>query len=103
MRLTRDFDPINPGESEVFTFDFVNDLPASDTIASASVTLAASVGSDPQASSRLVNAAQTSGTQVLQRIGGCLGGVVYLVSATVLTTQGNTLTLWAHLPCQAPF
>jgi hypothetical protein len=36
-------------------------------------------------------------TATIQRVGGLLPGVTYLVRAVVITTLGNTRSLWSHI------
>lgn len=101
MRAVGNFSPINPGESEVFGFDFTNDLPPTDTIEGTPVaTLSVISGLDQNAASRIDGAAEVTGNIVLQRITGPLSGVVYGFQIAVETRLGNTLILWAPLPCQ---
>ena len=75
MYVGRDFDPTDPGENEIFSFDFVNDLDSNESLQSATWTCAAVTGSDPAAASRISGSASAAGTQTSQRIAGLLPGV----------------------------
>lgn len=103
MYVGRDFDVADSGESEVYTLDFVNDLAASDSLATVTWSLSVNQGTDPSPNSHLSGSAVIAGTQTLQRISGLLPGVNYKVEAVVTTTLGNTVSLWSHVRCQTPF
>lgn len=100
MKAQGQLSPSNPGENEVYAFDFVNDLlpgEALSGITTWSIAVVSGVDADP--TSHLSGAPLVSGTESSQRIAGLLGSVVYVIAATVQTTFGNTLELWAFLPC----
>jgi hypothetical protein len=94
-----DFDPIDPGESEILGFDFADVLATGETPSSTSWAIQTSVGTDSSASSRLIGSASVVGTISQQRVGNCLAGVKYTLVASVVTSAGNTLSLWSHLAC----
>jgi hypothetical protein len=105
MYVGRDFDPSDTGESERYTLDFVNDLQVGDTIVSAIWTCevaAKSAGADSGAASRVDGAAVNSGTKTTQRITGMQPGVIYCLTATVVTTLQDTVSLWSHVECKEP-
>lgn len=94
------FSPANTGEKDVFGFDFVNDL-AGDTISSLqTLQFTVQTGSDAAVASRLIGAAQVSGTKVLQTIANLQPGVVYKLAIWINTGNGRILDLWNYLPCQ---
>lgn len=102
MFVGRSFSPMDVGENEVFGLDFVNDLPPLDSIRAVSFTLIVDQGSDPNPSSHLNGSPGFSGTVALQRISGLLGGVNYLIQATVTTALGNTISLYSYIRCITP-
>jgi len=105
MYVGRDFDPSDRGESERYTFDFVNDLQGGDTIASVTWTCevaAKSEGADANAENHISGSADNAGTKTTQRVSGLLPGVVYLLTATVISTMGDTVSLWSHVECKEP-
>jgi hypothetical protein len=105
MYVGRDFDPSDTGESERYTFDFVNDLQAGDLISSAVWTCevaAKSAGADGGASGRLSGPAVFTGTKTTQRVTGMQPGVIYCLTATVVTNLADTISLWSHVECKEP-
>lgn len=111
MPQGRDFSVIDAGEIVTGTFDFGPWLSSGVTIASIlSTTCAVYQGTDASAATRLVGPAvigpsPSSGAisaAVLQQWGNMVAGVCYRLDATVLTSDGQTFTLWAHQLCQQP-
>lgn len=105
MYVGRDFDPSDLGESERFTFDFVNDLQPGDTITSVTwgcETAAKSPISDASAASRIDGPPVFDATRTTQRVTGMVPGVIYMLQANVMTANGDTLTLWSHVECKDP-
>jgi hypothetical protein len=105
MYVGRDFDPADTGESERFTFDFINDLEKGDTITGVvwSCEVAAkSALPDPTAPSRVDGPAEYLGTRTSQRISGLLAGVTYALTATVTTNKNDIVMLWSHVECKDP-
>jgi len=105
MYVGRDFDPSDNGESERYTLDFVNDLQAGDTIVSATWTCevaAKSAADDVDAASRIAGAAVYLGTKTTQRVSGMVPGVTYCLTATIVTTMSDTISLWSHVECKEP-
>ena len=93
------FSPTNPDESELFTFDFVNDLRPGDSIdGTPEWAVLAVAGVDPNASNIPIGSPTVFGTTVTQRMAGWVSGVTYAISATVTTALGDTKTLWAYCP-----
>ena len=103
-RASQDFSPLDPAalETSTFTFDFAALLGTGETISTATWSIAALVGFDTAPLSRLIGSPQITGTQVLQRIGTCVAGETYRITATISTSAGQTLTLYAHCSCQSP-
>lgn len=66
-----------------------------------SVIVADLNGVDPSPQSRATGNATIDNTQVTQRMSGMLAGANYRILFTVLTTNGRTLELYSHVPCQA--
>ena len=102
MFVGRDFDPSDVGEDEVYSFNFVNDLNASESLATAVWTCTAVTGVDASAATRVNGGATVSGQTTSQRITGLLPGVRYRLLATAVTLQSNTVSLWAHVTCANP-
>lgn len=102
MKAQGQFSAANPGENEVYAFDFTNDLQPEEALSGiTSWTIGTVSGSDPNANTRLSGAPDITDNLSNQRITGLLPNVVYVVAASVQTTFGNTLELWAFLPCYA--
>lgn len=107
MYVGRDFDPAGSDESDMFGFDFVNDLEgggSAETLTSTTWTIAVLVGTDAAVATRLVGAAtlvtpngSLFQTATQQRVAGLLPNVTYVLKAVVGTTLGNTLNLWTHI------
>lgn len=102
MYVGRDWDPLDVGEGDIFTLDFVRDLAAGETIASASFSAVALLGVDPAPNSRLMGRAAFFGTKVSQMFTGALAGEKYRLIATVATNLRPAVKLWSHFPCQDP-
>jgi hypothetical protein len=99
----RDFSPSEQAESQMYGFDFVNDLAENEALASVVWELLVRKGVDPNPSAHLVGApflVVPDGTSVqtatTQRIAGLLPNVVYTVRAVATTNTGNIKTLWSH-------
>lgn len=94
----------DPGETELFTFSFVNMLAPTETITSAAVTstvVAPGVDSDPGAmidGAAIVNNANKSVGQLIT--GGILNNSYHL-QCTITTSAGQTLKLCGNLPILA--
>ena len=99
MYIGRDFDPAQVGESEVYSLDFANDMNTNDVISTVSFTLDVESGTDATPSARLDGLPSHFGKIAMQRLSGLVLGVVYIITATIVTTQGNTLSLWSRVRC----
>jgi len=105
LYIGRDFDPAQPTEVERYSFDFINDLQAGDSISTAvwSCTVAAkSETADPNAASCISGPAVYAGTKTTQRVSGLQAGCTYVLSAVVTTLGGDTVELWSHIECRQP-
>ena len=98
MYCGRDYAPAQQGESEVYGYNFVNDLATGDSIAGSVWALTVVEGTDANPSSHLINAPWVeSATLVNQRISGLLAGVTYAVQITATTALNNTLIRFTHI------
>jgi len=103
MYAGRDFSPQESTESEVLGLDFVNDLQQSETLMSSVWQMWAVVGLDVKSDHRqgpcteVVPKGSALKTMTVQRVGGLTPGVTYKVRAEVVTTLGNTISLWSHI------
>lgn len=91
-------------ESEVIGLDFVNDLEVDEVLITSVWSLRVVSGEDPDPNDHLEGpsavVAPDGGslkTATIQRIGGLFPGVTYLTRAIVITSQGNTKSLWSHI------
>lgn len=114
-RLVKDFPATEPGSLVTYAVDFAPYIPPAASLVSATWALtlhAVQPGGipDPAPGSHLSGAAwiapntQTppANTVAAQRIGGLIAGNDYLVTVTGATSDGETVILWAVLPCRAP-
>lgn len=105
MYVGRDFDPSDTGENERYTLDFLNDIQQDDSIASVSWTCAVAAKSenpDPDAASCIMGTAVYEGKKTTQRVHGLKLGVTYVLTATVVTTLNDVVSLWSHVECRGP-
>lgn len=94
-------------ESETFGFSFANDLTAGEVITSivgGVWNISVTAGTDTNATACLIGSAaiaipdgSTANIATTQRIAGLLPDVTYAVQAVVLTSLGNTKSLFAHI------
>lgn len=101
------FTPIEPGERDVFTFDFTVDLNGA-AISSTSWTCAMAAQQsgnavDPTPTARILGSPQIDGLLSKALIGTMIDGVNYVLQATVITneTPARTLQLYQHVLCRA--
>jgi hypothetical protein len=112
MPQGNDFTPIDTNEDVNLFFDFAPWLNTGVTILSiSSVTCAVYSGTDGSPSSRLVGSASivsspstgAASAAVQQKVGNTpIAGVTYRLDATVVTSDSQTLNLWAHQLCSSP-
>jgi hypothetical protein len=94
-------------ESETFGLNFVNDFTAGEVISSIvgnQWNISVAAGTDTNATAHLVGSATivtpdgaTSAIATIQRISGLLPEVTYAVQAVVVTSLGNTKSLFSHI------
>ena len=102
------FSPRDPGETRAFSINFAQDINASDTIASVTVTLAADIGfTDSNAPNLCVGLPTITGAIVSQMIGGpnptgFQAGVTYLLTMTAITAAGETVSEQARIQINTP-
>jgi hypothetical protein len=82
--------PKAPSEVLPLSMDFARWLASGETISTCSWASSVYTGTDPNPSAMIQGAATITGTEVSQTVGGGLDGVVYLFSATITTSLGNT-------------
>lgn len=82
------FTPKRSKEVELFSVNFVNLLPAGETIQTAVVTPSASNGATRGISSMIVGAPNINGTIVSQQIGGGINGTTYELLFAIDTQSG---------------
>lgn len=103
MKATADFNTIAPDEEQEIAVDFSGYLSAGDSVATAlawnSTVADWSPAGDPTPGARKVGPTSLTGSVVAQTIAGCVPGVIYIQEAVVMTLFGETLSIWAYLPC----
>lgn len=111
MPRGNDFPSIDPAEVVTGTWDFGPWLPTGVTIVGINaMSVATIIGADASPASRLVGAPQiakspsTGASQcaILQQIGNMIAGVVYRLTASVQTSDGQSLVLYCHERCVVP-
>lgn len=109
MPQGNNFSPIDVSEVITGTFDFGPWLPAGTTIQSVeNVSCAAVYGTDAGAAARLIGTpvigvsplTGNAASALLQQWGTMIADVTYVMVATVNTSDGQQLTLWAYQPCE---
>lgn len=115
MYAGMDFAPAESVDDEVFGLDFVNDLsrlsPGEQLSSVVAMRIGVASGEDDDPEAHLdgsaivsINPFNDTGltTMVTQRLSGLLAGVSYWLEASALTTNGNTISLWARIPAGDP-
>ena len=112
MAQTNDLSPpIDAGvEQETVGFDFGLVLGQGVTVSAPTVTCAVYSGTDATPAARLLSVptiVPSKGTaapaaQVNMLVGTMLDGVIYRLTCSVSTSDGQTLVLFTHLACAAP-
>lgn len=89
------FSPKRPGETEVFTVDYVNLLRAGEAIQSANWANSVLPGAatDPSPAAMISGAASITGSQVSTILTGGIAGVTYQPLCTAITNMGQVLIL----------
>jgi hypothetical protein len=94
--------PASPGEQQSFSIDFSAQVPAGQTISSASATLSVKFGDDGDAASRLIGQAAVTGKTLSQVVSGLLPATTYILTLTAtLAPSGSVLVNYAYLHCAA--
>lgn len=96
-------------ETETVTFDFGKVLQPTATITAAAVTCESVLGIDPSPASRKVGlpgitSSPSTGAAlaaVMHMFGNMIAGETYRLSCQATISDGQTLNLWTHMPCQA--
>ena len=106
MKTALDFSPISPDEVLVLAIDFSAYLATGDSVASVdswTCTVApSSPVPDAAPSARLSGSPSLAGAVVSQTVSTCVAGARYVMEAVVTTRNGETLSLWSYLVCEAP-
>lgn len=110
MPRGNDFTEINPAETVTLTWDFGGQLSPGVTVGNPVTACSVIAGVDSGAAGRLignpvVGPSPTKGTSsqaILQQASTMVGGVMYLLSAIVNTSDNQTLEIYAHAQCQTP-
>lgn len=116
MYVGKDFDNIESGETDIFSFEFTADLPVGRTLSNPvfscqvlSTDSGSSVDSSPASrvnGSATITTKTTPTTGVLrtfanQILSGMIAGNKYSVEATVATNDGCTLKRYSRVYCTA--
>lgn len=106
-RATRNFSDAYPGETEVYSLDFTDDLGEGETITGSTWSLAVVSGIDADVATRISGspglADNEAGVQAIatQRLTNLQPGVRYRVQAFATTSNSNTLDLHTFVWCKA--
>ena len=100
--MTQQFSDKFTTESDLFTFDFSSVLGATETISTATCTVALMDGVDASPSSILSGAATISGTQATQRIINGVDTCTYRLIMTITTSLSNTFVGTGDVTVIAP-
>lgn len=110
MYLGQDYDPIEPGETDIFTIEFSEELAPGITISAPVWTCAVAstltgFTADPTPANRLAGLANVTAyggrTFTNQAFTGMIAGNNYILQATVTTSDGRTLQRYSHVLCIA--
>lgn len=91
MLSRADFPPKPVSSTESRSLDFVNEIPAGDSISTKSVVASVYSGTDASPSSLISGSATSSGTIVTQNLTAGTLGVMYKLTWTVVTAGGLML------------
>ena len=103
----QDFSPIGIGSVQILSFDYAQLLEPNETISSATWSAELTSGTDPNPQDIVDGSAQVDGTSVAQLIDltnttNVVNANVYLLTCAAMTSLGQTLLVWAHLPAVTP-
>lgn len=96
------YTPIGISEVKIIGLNFGPKLQAGETLSTCACAISVVSGSDPNASSRILQGPQIQSAIVVIKVGGGLRGVIYQLLYTVTTSLGQTLTSYANVPFTAP-
>jgi hypothetical protein len=100
MYAGHDFTPSGSGEIELYSFIFTPLLAPGETIVSTGWAAAVDSGAgDAAVASRIIGSAAIADATVSQLAGTFLPGVTYRLYASVVTSRGQSLTLWSRVYC----
>lgn len=95
---TRIIIPPKPvGETITITFDFTSLLAASETLSTATMSIAVYSGTDSNPSAVLSGSASAGNGLVTQKVTAGVEGVIYKLKASVTTSASQTLVLSTYL------
>ena len=100
MPIQNRFDPKHPSDSSFFTFDFTAWLPTGVTVASlVGVNVYLNVGGNPGAVGDITQPAPAvlAGNKVTARLAGGTSGTDYIVSYSIVRSDGDDDTRSAYL------
>jgi len=108
MYAGKDFSLAAPEEARDFTFDFFRDLSTGETLTSATWSCEVVSGTDGDAASHIFGAAAITDSEesgladvcTTQRISGLVNGVKYRLTALAVTSNTQSLELYAHVVCK---
>lgn len=116
MYVGKDYDPIEAGETDVFSLEFTDDLKSGRTIGApvwSCIVIRTDVGATPDNSpSARIDGVATISTSIKpisgalrtfanQKVNGMIAGNLYALQATVTTSDGCTLQRYSRVYCQA--
>ncbi len=103
MYCGQDWDPLGVNEIDIFSLNFINDLNPGEAIVSTVFSIGVAYGYDPAPASRLSGSPGISGSIVSQIVARPPApGLIYWLSALVLTAGGRQLELWGRFSTVAP-
>lgn len=116
MYVGRDFDPIQAGETDIFTLEFTSDLQNGATIGQPTFACTV-IRTDPGATPDNSPSARIDGVATVstafrpisgalrtfanQKVMGMVAGNLYALQATVSTSDGRTLQRYSRVYCTA--
>lgn len=90
------------GETEIYQFDFAGRLGSGVTISTQACTASVYSGTDVAPSAIISGSATASGSVVSQKITAGTAGVIYEITCTITTSDGQTLQLMGYLAVVPP-
>lgn len=108
MYLGVDYFPFDSTESITLGMNFVNDLGNGDTIVGGSGTVTCTVAADSQVQDAIPSTRVTAGpfyptpTVVTYTFTNPIVGCKYLISITIMSAGGETITDSSHILCEVP-